>query len=835
VTAMSELAAGPVATVLIVDDDPIKRLALQAVLTSIGCPVVEATSGRDALRHILLQPFAVILLDVRMPEMDGFETAALLRLRRESESTPIIFITAAARDEFIYADRYVDGAVDFIFAPIAPEELRAKVSFFVGLSTKAASLAARARAVQKSADDFRLLTDAAPIGIFQTDLDNRYVQTNPRWTEITGVSAEEAVGQKWEIILDAEQRAGMAASPPGGGANLKERRLEIRRPGLAPRLALLTQRSIPGPNGGWVGTLADVTAEAAAEATMAEARDRANDASRLKSDFLANMSHEIRTPMNGVIGMTELLLETGLDGRQRDYAETVRDSAQALLIIINDILDFSRIEAGRIEVEHIEYEPRTVVEDVVDVLAQAAQSKGIELVGAIGGDVPVVVSGDPGRVRQVLTNLIGNALKFTHNGEIVVRVTTEDVGDAEAEIRFEIADTGDGIADDKLATIFLPFVQADSSTSRKYGGTGLGLAISAQLVALMGGTCGVSSRLGHGSTFWFTVRVSVSTDYGSNGRRVSDTALKGVAALVVDDNEAQRGVLSDFLTELGMKVAAVPSGRAALAALTRAAARSRPFALVVIDRWMPEMDGVQLRDAILDDPTLDPRLVMMTDLGHENELGPEGESGVCASLAKPVHRLHLQASVCLAMGVQPPDVIVLDPSPGPAAALPSKAAAMPLEPAAAPSKPAASARRRPRAASPDGSGAAGSGTGPHLLLAEDNATNVKVATAMLAGAGYQVDAVSDGAQAVASVAARSYDVVLMDCQMPTMNGYDATALIRASENGGPRVPIIAMTASARREDEDRCLAVGMDGYLSKPVTKDALLAMLARFVKAGAP
>jgi two-component system sensor histidine kinase/response regulator len=821
---MSESTEVPVASVLIVDDNPDKRLALQAILASIGCPIVEAGSGREALRRVLVQPFAVILLDVRMPEMDGFETAALLRLRRESEATPIIFITAASRDEILHANRYVDGAVDFIFAPVAPEELRAKVSFFVGLYTKAAVLAGRARTVQKSADDLRLLTDAAPVGIFQTDLEDRYVQTNPRWTEITGVSAEDAVGRRWDIILDPEQRADSAPSSPQDRAQLQERRIQIRRPGLTPRIALLTSRFIPGPGGGRVGILADVTAEAEAEAALSEARDRANDASRLKSDFLANMSHEIRTPMNGVIGMTELLLETSLDSRQRDYAETVRDSCEALLVIINDILDFSRIEAGRIEVEHIEYEPQTVVEDVVDMLAQAAQTKGIELVGAVGADVPVVVSGDPGRVRQVLTNLIGNAMKFTQAGEIVVRVTSEDVSATEAQIRFEISDTGDGISDEKLASIFLPFVQADSSTSRKYGGTGLGLAISVQLVALMGGTCGASSQLGQGSTFWFTVRVGVNTDYGRNGRRVSDVALQGVAALVVDDNETQREVLSGFLTDLGMKVATVASGRAALAALTRAAARSRPFALVVVDRWMPGMDGLQLRDAILDDPTLDPRLVMMTGLGHEDELGPEGESGVSASLAKPVHRLHLQASVCLAMGLQPPDVIVLDPAPSWRASRPQP------KRVAAPPKPAPSARRRPPKAALAGPGAAQSNAGRHILLAEDNPTNVKVAVAMLSGAGYQVDTVADGAQAVASVATRSYDAILMDCQMPTMSGYDATSLIRASQNGGLRVPIIAMTAGARREDEERCLAVGMDGYLSKPVSKAALLSMVARFV-----
>ena len=277
-------------------------------------------------------------------------------------------------------------------------------------------------------------------------------------------------------------------------------------------MALVTSRSIPDGDGGiagWVGTLADVTAEVGAEAAMSDARDKATEASRLKSDFLANMSHEIRTPMNGVIGMTDLLLETNLDARQRDYAQTVRNSGEALLTIINDILDFSKIEAGKLEIEDIEFDVRTVVDDVVDLLAGPAQTKGLELVAVIESSVPAVVSGDPGRLRQVLINLVGNAIKFTQSGEIVVRVTEAEAGIAGGDtmVRFEVSDTGDGIGPEKLDQVFQPFVQADTSTSRRYGGTGLGLAISSQLVALMGGDCGVWSRLGVGSNFWFTISV----------------------------------------------------------------------------------------------------------------------------------------------------------------------------------------------------------------------------------------------------------------------------------------------------------------------------------------
>ncbi|MEY2420693.1 MAG: two-component system, sensor histidine kinase and response regulator [Acidimicrobiaceae bacterium] len=642
--------------ILIVDDNAAKRLAVKAVLSPLGFPIVEADSGVAALRCVMNQDFAVILLDVCMPLMDGFETAALIRQRRQSEMTPIIFFTAYGSDDIADADRYAEGAVDFMFAPVPPNELRAKVSVFANLFIKAEALATQALAVQTSADQLRLLTDAAPIGIFQTDAENRYVYTNPRWSEITGVSPEAATGQPWGSIIAFEDRGGVGPDLAQDAANRSElcHRFELKIPGSASRIVLLTAKPIPDNDGGfagWVGTLADVTAETGAEAAMSAARDEATEASRLKSDFLANMSHEIRTPMNGVIGMTDLLLETELDDVQRDYAQTVRNSGEALMTIINDILDFSKVEAGMLEVEDIQFSVRGIVDDVVTLLTGPAQTKGLELFSVIEHTVPAVISGDPGRVRQVLTNLIGNAIKFTKTGEIAVRVAAVEIDD-DSVVRFEVRDTGVGIAADKLDLIFQPFVQADTSTSRKYGGTGLGLAISGQLVALMGGECGVSSEVEQGSKFWFTIRVHAHADH-----------------LSVD---------------------------------------AAPAALI------------------------------------------------------------------------------------------------------------------PRPASPS------EGEGVRLLLAEDNLINQKVAVAMLASAGYQVDTVPDGAAAVHAAAECVYDAILMDCHMPDVNGYEATAAIRAQEGPSRHTPIIAMTAGARREDRERCLAEGMDGYLAKPVSKDALLALVAR-------
>ncbi len=536
-------------------------------------------------------------------------------------------------------------------------------------------------------------------------------------------------------------------------------------------------------------TLADVTA---AYLANADARSEAIQNAQRKADFLASMSHEIRTPMNGVIGMTELLLDTNLDDRQRDYVQTVHKSGEALLIVINDILDFSKIEAGKLQIEEIECDVRTIVEDLMDLMANQAQTNGLELIASIDRSVPAVVVGDPGRIRQVLTNLVSNSIKFTASGEILVRVSArahaECHGDEKAMVvRFEVSDTGDGIAPDKVATIFRPFTQADTSTSRKYGGSGLGLAISSQLVRLMGGDLRATSQLGKGSTFWFTVPVDTLPSKDPGPRDSRDPELTGVVALIVDDNATQRSVLSNYMTAWGINVGTADSGQTALAKLRAADDDGRPVTIALVDLLMPGMDGLELVSSMRVAPAVGARVVLMTSYGDESDLAG---SAVGAILSKPVKQHDLHACLKVALG------------------LPTHSRAI-----------SNMARRS--------CSLVGRPTMGRLLLAEDNLINQKVAVAILSDAGYEVDTVCDGAAAVEASARNRYDAILMDCQMPELDGYEATAAIRVHQGSLQHTPIVAMTACAFREDQERCLAAGMDTYLSKPVSKETLLAAVS--------
>ena len=547
-----------------------------------------------------------------------------------------------------------------------------------------------------------------------------------------------------------------------------------------------------------VSAMLDVTQRKRLEDDLLKAKNLAEAASLAKSQFLANMSHEIRTPMNGVLGMAELLLATSLDARQRHFAETVRRSGEALLYVINDILDFSKVEAGKLELDRVDFDLRETLEDVVQLLAEGAASKELELLCHIAPEIPVLINGDPNRIRQVATNLIGNALKFTEQGEVSLTVRILEQREDSNVLRFEIRDTGIGISAEAQARVFQPFSQADGSTTRRYGGTGLGLSISRELVGLMGGDIGLHSEVGKGTTFWFTARFGAASPAAldSQARDTGAALLAGRRVLIADDNATHRKVLCEqTAVTFGMRCTLAEDGVQAVALLREAARGGEPFDVALIDFDMPGLDGLAVASAVRADAALAKLpMVLLSSLHRSDRSGLARVAGFDAALTKPIRQMDLLSALCNALNLQTD--------------LRAKTLEMQL---AASDAPRFSGK---------------------VLVAEDNLVNQEVAQAVLQNCGCDVQLAANGREALLAIQNGAFDVIFMDCQMPEMDGYAATRAIRALEEQGMmrHVPIVALTAHATEADRQRCMEAGMDSFLTKPFTQVALHKELARWL-----
>jgi PAS domain S-box-containing protein len=642
--------------------------------------------------------------------------------------------------------------------------------------------------------------EQSPATVVITDATGSIEYVNPKFTEITGYTDQEAYGQNPRVLKSGEH-------PPefykelwdtiSSGHEWRGEFCNRRKDGQLywEAASISPVRNDAGKITHYVAVKEDVTARKQAEQELREARAAADAANRAKSAFLANMSHEIRTPMNGIIGMTDLALDTELTPEQRDYLNTVKTSADALLTLINDILDFSKIEAGKLELDPIDFALRDSLADMLNALANRAHSKGLELAYEVLPEVRDALIGDVYRLRQVIVNLVGNAIKFTSSGEILVRVEQDERTDERVTLHVSVSDTGIGIPASKLESIFTPFEQADTSTTRKYGGTGLGLAISVQLVELMGGRIWAESEEGKGTTFHFTAQFDIGTPAPAEDVERRRELLDGLPVLVVDDNATNRRILEAMLRNWQMQPRSTEGGADALAEMDRADAAGQPFKLVLSDVNMPEMDGFMLYERTRESPRhKGTPFILLTSAARPGDVARCREIGVSAHLIKPVKQSILMNAIVGAVAGKAVAAREADKSPS-AAAAPAAERAL------------------------------------QILLAEDNAVNQKFAVRAIEKAGHAVVVASNGREALERWQQDAFDVILMDIQMPEMDGFEATARIRELEQAneaGPHIPIIAMTANAMKGDKERCLEAGMDGYVSKPVKRQTLFAEIDR-------
>ena len=753
-------------------------------------PAYERVENAAAMEAALVRrSWDLVISDYSMPLFNGL--AALKLLQDRGLDLPFILVSGSA-GENVAVDAMKAGASHYILkdnlarlAPAVQRELRD----------------AELRRERKQAESrYRDLFNSVPVGVFITTPEGKVIEANSRFVAMLGFADEESLKRVniVELWKHPEKREELHALLAREGA-VENHEVDFRRfDGTA--VCCVVSAHVTHDSAGKIdryeGVTVDITERKRVEQELSQARDAALEGVRIKSEFMSNMSHEIRTPLNGIIGMNELLLESGLNPEQLECAKTAAECGGLLMTIVNDILDFSKLSEGKVVFEKINFDLAGVLESTIESFAEKAHSKDLELVLMLAGGVPAIVSGDPNRLRQVLNNLIGNALKFTHSGEVVVSVTVLAQTHDKVTVRFAVCDTGIGIPEAQQAALFSPFSQADASTTRKYGGTGLGLTISAKLAEGMNGKIDLESAAGEGSTFSLTAVFDMPATFP---KETPDTLpLAGRSVLVVDDSATNRDVLAARMRSWGMIADVVPGGYEALAAMLQRSTATPPYDVILVDAEMPAMDGPTLAHTIRSDPVLakTPLIMMGAATKSERSTTHNGDDGE-RWLTKPVRPSYLHATLCGLLTSKPPilqkpDYQAEPPSPSASAVAVDGAAPSPMR----------------------------------ILVVDDNLVNRKVAQKQLERLGYQVDTVDGGKPALAAMSIAPYLVVLLDCEMPEMDGYATAAEIRRRDNGDRHTKIIAMTGHALEGARERCLESGMDEYIAKPVTLKALEAVL---------
>jgi len=812
---------------LIVEDHKVERKLLEDALKNTGHDVVSVSNGKEALRQFDEKYFPIVVTDWMMPEMDGIELCRAIRERSTGGYVFIIVLTARDSKDDTVAGLEA-GADDYLTKPVAAMELIARINNGIRILKLESSLrnsqqaieqqnkhleetvAKRTIELRKSEERYRKILENIEDGYYEVDLDGNFSFFNNSFCNILGYSGNQLKDMAIRSVIEGKTAEDLATAfnrVHQTGVPAKIFDFNIISSGEEKKYvesSISLMRNSNGRPVGFRGILRDVTEKKRLEQELIDKRRMAEAANKAKSEFLANMSHEIRTPLNGIIGMIELVDETTLSINHQEVFNAISSEADALLGIISGILDFSKIEAGRVELEDIPFDLRYLIEDVTNSMACRAQKKGLECACYVPADMPSQLIGDPGRLRQILYNLTGNALKFTDRGEILVKAeSVEETGD-KVTVRFTVRDTGIGIPENQIEHIFNSFTQVDGTTTRKYGGTGLGLSISKQLVSLMDGRIDVESKVDEGSAFFFSAVFRKTT--GKKSRVQRKTAeLRDLKVLVVDDHEMNRNIFMNYLKSWECRPVEASSAKEALTILNASVSLNEPFQLIISDFQMPEESGLNLvKNIKANDDLKDIPIVILTSVGIIGDGRACKEMGVEGYLTKPIRKTLLQQAIKLIM-----------------------------------TRPNGSGTR-------EGDGlvtrhmiAEHLRNKYHILLVEDYPTSQKVALRHLKNSGYQVDLAENGRRAVDAFKRKAYDLILMDIQMPEMDGYEATQLIRKIEKNRlnaaeastkqKRTPVVALTAHAIKGDKDRCIEAGMDDYITKPLRRAMLLDVVGKW------